>query len=617
MKNSFILFILLLINFSCVFADEFIIKKDSQEENIIYIPKNADHVKKFAAMELQKYLHLVSNNKFTIQELDSYKNNIKLTFFVGIAPKNKDKYTLQPEESCYQIIENKVFIYGDDDVKKKSDTVLKTIINNNNRTGTLFGVYDFLFHEVGVRWIWPGDEGIYYKKINTIKLKNKSYSWKPYHKFRLFRMTPFKETFLSGKKIKMYEKTPQSFLLSKKELYKRFEEESLWLRKMKLGMYEKPSYGHAFKDYWVRYGHKYPEWFAQDSFGHRGPSLTNKMKPDRMKLCIENKELQLEVIENLSYLKPRNNYYNACINDGRNFCKYSNTDSNQSLQNLSDRYVSFWNILSKGIKKHNRDAQLVVYAYQDLSVPPKISILNDNILVGIVPNYFSSPEVIKLNLTQWKNQGLKQFFLRPNDFNDDAGIPLGNEEYLFDRFKVYQDKNLLGIDYDRNYNYSNWELNGLSQYVLARAISEPSLPFENIADEYYSSFENSKNEIKDYYEYWRKLFKSRRLKDFKQQNQFIKKQLYKNIEQYYHENDFIRTKKILLKALEKENITLVVNRINKIILAHKHSYKMFLAMKFQKNKHLTNLERFRKNNKNKLLINWPILFHFEKYYKVY
>ena len=33
----------------------------------------------------------------------------------------------------------------------------------NNRAGTLFAVYNFLENELGIKWIKPGDDGIFYQ----------------------------------------------------------------------------------------------------------------------------------------------------------------------------------------------------------------------------------------------------------------------------------------------------------------------------------------------------------------------------------------------------------------------------------------------------------------------
>ena len=47
----------------------------------------------------------------------------------------------------------------------------------NNRTGTLFAVYNFLENELGVHWYEPGDNGIIYNKMPAIRIPVKSHSW--------------------------------------------------------------------------------------------------------------------------------------------------------------------------------------------------------------------------------------------------------------------------------------------------------------------------------------------------------------------------------------------------------------------------------------------------------
>ena len=41
-------------------------------------------------------------------------------------------------------------------------------LNMNTSAGTLFGVYTWLEHDVGVRWLWPGDLGTFVPSLPTI-----------------------------------------------------------------------------------------------------------------------------------------------------------------------------------------------------------------------------------------------------------------------------------------------------------------------------------------------------------------------------------------------------------------------------------------------------------------
>ena len=45
-------------------------------------------------------------------------------------------------------------------------------LNMNTSAGTLFGVYEWLDHDVGVRWLWPGELGTYVPSLPTMALQN-------------------------------------------------------------------------------------------------------------------------------------------------------------------------------------------------------------------------------------------------------------------------------------------------------------------------------------------------------------------------------------------------------------------------------------------------------------
>lgn len=583
-----------------------------ENEIFIYIKEKSNAIERFSAKELKKNIDLFTNKKSKILIYEKRKGNENnYSFFIGIQP-NK-KIILKDEESRY-IIENKnIYIFGKDKITKKHETDLETSVDFKNQTGTLFGVYDFLFNEFAIRWINPNDEGITLKDIDFKKLENKNYRWIPSYKFRIFRDTNWKYNFLKGKKIKMNSNFPNFFSLDKRSIQKKYLEEKLWLRKMKLGISEKIPYGHAFKNYWNKYSKTHIEWFAQDYFGFRGPSITNKMKPERMMLCISNKALQREVIRNLIN-KHTNHFYNASINDSKYYCHCNECKKlgDQGEKNsLTDRYVYYWNILISEIKKQDKEAKLVTYAYQNLSLPPTKVHLSKDIIIGFVPLFYQPLERIKKNLTAWNNKGLNNYFYRPNDFNDDLGFSMGNEKYIYDRFKIYQNEKLIGIDYDRNYSYSNWSTNGLAQYILARALASPNKSFKELEEEYYKTFGDSYKFIKDYYKYWRSIFYQKRLKFIQDNETFSKTVYYKNIDKFFTVKDFKKSETLLKKAINKNDNILIKKRIEKMLLANQHSLLIFKVLLSNDSNNSNNLAQFRKINKDKLNLSWPVIYKFE------
>jgi len=616
MFHKLILFIL----FSTI-----LLASDPSKQAIIIINKNSDHIKKFAAKELQKHLELILNQNILITTSDANTTS-KYKFYIG---KNKlfDNIKLKSEESLYTIDKNSIYLYGDDLIIHKHKTPLETVTDMKNKTGTLFAIYDFLYNELNVRWTEPGDQGIFYIEQKNLDLKNKKFTWYPTISFRYFRNDIWRWDKLTNEKINMYKYTPKELQPTQQYVEKKKFEELIWKRRMKQATYAKPAYGHAFTRYWDKYGKKHPEWFALGANGLRGLEGSKSHIAKRLKLCISNNDLQKEIINTWrkDFLKYKNyNIYNACINDSRGYCRCKECraldhdlkkypSKNFEIESKTDRYVYFWNQLITEAKKFNPKAKIIAYAYSDYRYPPKYQKLKDDIILGFVPKFTDLPQTTKKALKQWKAKGLKEVFLRPNDFNDDIGMPMGHEKYIFDRFKLFKkDTSLYGIDYDRTYTFNNWAYDGLAYYILANTINNQKRSFEDIEKEYYATFGTSSSDIEKFYQYWRNNFETRRLPFIKEYGGFGKRhKIYHDIEKFYTLEDFNITNNILNKALHHADNTYIKKRIKKIILANKHSELLFIAIKNNTKKDYQNLISFRIKHKKDLILSWPMVFYVE------
>ena len=172
MKNIiFLIFISqILISFSCKEAS-FNIDKETIGSISIIIPDTANSIVLFAADELKKHLDLVFGGDIHITDLPAGIKSGK-KFFIGIKPKGFDR-SLNPEEAVYVVRKNSVYIFGDDAVNIKYSTERPGELKNkmlsealniaSNRAGTLFATYNFLENELGIKWVKPGDDGIFYQ----------------------------------------------------------------------------------------------------------------------------------------------------------------------------------------------------------------------------------------------------------------------------------------------------------------------------------------------------------------------------------------------------------------------------------------------------------------------
>ncbi|MDX9960487.1 MAG: DUF4838 domain-containing protein [Aliarcobacter sp.] len=581
----------------------------------IFLTKDSSHIEVFAALELKKHLELILNEEVLIS--NDNNQNPEYIFYVGIIPENINTIN----DSNYIIKEKKIYLFGKDKIIKKENQPYDTILNMKNKVGTLFSVYDFLYNELNIRWIKPGNEGIFYKNVENLEFTNKYFSWNSDYNFRIIRNDIWDyDKFINTLQMDKY--TPKKLQFSQNDVKTKQQEESLWKRRMKLDISDKPSYGHAFTKYWGKYSKTNPTWFALGENGKRGMEGFPKLIESRQKFCVSNIFLQEEIVNNWKkdYKKNGNNIYNASINDSRGYCTCDNCkllDSEDHSHNefqeksKTDRYVYFWNSLLKKAKEFNPDSKIIAYAYSDYRYPPANSELMKDIILGFVPKFNDLPEETLLDLEKWKEKGLIEVFLRPNDLNDDIGLPMGHEKYIFDKFKIFKDTNIIGLDYDNAYSFNDWNFEGISRYILLQSFNNSKRSFEEIEDEYYSLFGASKNEIKDFYIYWRKNFETKRLVHIKEASGFHGRRfLSQNIKDYFDIKDFENTNKILNKALERANSENIKKLIENIIISNDHAKKTYEALISKDN--YEKLVNYRIQNKDNLSLCWPQVFNTEK-----
>lgn len=607
--------------FYLVFLFSTVLFAQYSNKALIILNNQTDNIKVFAALELKKHLDLVLKENVLIES--EYTNqDSEYIFFIGTQPY---KETLNKNQSNYEIINNKIYLFGDDSILKNENTPLDTVLNMKNRVGTLFSVYDFLYNELGIRWIKSGDEGIIYKELNNLNFTNKFFLWNSDYNFTILRDDIWDyDKFVN--KLKMERYTPKDLRFSQSEVEIKEKEDLLWKRRMKLDSSLKPNYGHAFTKYWDKYGDEHPEWFALGENGKRGVNGFPKLEDSRQKFCVSNIFLQDEIVNNWKkeYEKNGNNIYNASINDSRGYC----TCDSCKLLDLEDakhhdfqekekteRYVYFWNSLLKKAKDFNPNAKLIAYAYSDYRYPPQKIKLSEDIILGFVPQFNDLPNETKMDLEAWKEKGLKEVFLRPNDFNDDIGLPMGHEKFIFEKFKVFKDTKLLGIDHDNAYSFNDWNFEGIGRYILIQSFNNPNKSFEELENEYYEIYGSSKNDIKEYYKYWRDNFENKRLPFIKNAGGFEgRKFLYENIKNFYTTKDFENTNKILENALNNTNSGNIKNLIESMIISNNHAKLIFetFSQKEDFTKNYKELSNFRIKYKDSLSLCWAQVFNTEE-----
>lgn len=597
-----------------------LLARQFSSEAIVIMQPDANLIEQFAADELAKHLGVVLNQTIKIVKSGEAVENYVYRFYVGRDFVTGSK-ALEKEEAVYQIRDSSVYLGGDDSLFGTANSPIDAATNMYNRAGTLSAVYDFLHNELGCRWLEPGDKGIYCKQADALHLHNTYHTWHPAQVFRLFRSDVWQWQKLISNKVDMYQYTPRPLWMSPDDVTLKNREEHLWMRRMKQCVNGKPQYGHAFTDAWKKHGYSHPEWFAVGPDGKRGLRGATTKKKRTTKFCVTNKELQHEIVTSWQRSSFQHLPYNACINDSSGYCRCDecraldsdfkkHPSNNFESEPKSDRYVYFWNALLQQSRAFNPEAKLIAYAYDAYRYPPRTRHLSEGIILGFVPQFFDTPENIEKTLTGWRLKGMRDVFLRPNDFNDDIGMPMGHEKFIFDKYQVFKNYKLYGIDYDRNYNFVNWNYDGLAYYLLARSINAPELSFETLEKEYFQTFEEAGNDIAAFYHYWRRNFETKRLPVAKEYGGFKgRRNLYKEIGKFYTLDDFDTTDRLLQNALNQVKNPEVHARINRLAIANTHSRLLYMAIRdHNAYKQLLN---FRLKHHDALNLCWPTLFHEE------
>ncbi len=502
----------------------------------------------------------------------------------------------------------------------------------SNRTGTLFATYNFLENELGIKWIKPGDEGIFFTKPVSVNIQEKETAWTPALIQRNIRteMLSHKNQMLYG------QYAPKDFLLTKDESQKKYENLMIWMRRMRMGRSENFRFGHAYGSYWEKYKDTNPDIFALTSKGERKPMG----RIERVKMCPTNMELpeikvnewrddlQKNPLQNSKSISGCENDSDGYGNDEWCHCeKCMAIDARREGEDLTDyvtdRYVHLWNAILKEARKYKSDIMVTGYAYENMLQPPRNEKLDDGILIEFIPRMGGDFEVTKKLYEGWEKAGMKKMMYRPNDLWWEVGIPMGQEERLFENYKLGISHNAIGTDFDAIMGY--WEgISDMTYYILAKGHVDPQASFEELEEEYLSSFGVAKDDIAKYYRHWRNIFNTKVIPEELRLNNGIKTyfleygllyRLTERIDEFYSLEDFDLTDSYLENAAEKNITEQARNYIRRMQISNENSrltYICFMAGKSGNKEQIISkakdLLSFRIKNKDKVDINWNVLF---------
>lgn len=391
---------------------------------------------------------------------------------------------LAPEQVLLRVIGDNLVVMGSD--AKPSGRPLR---------GTLWATYVLLEQVLGVRWLWPGELGTVIPHRQTVTVPGDlDISHTPTLAQRGIRNIGYSDRVQRG----------LDELRFSRQQFEAFQaDNAAWFDRQRIGGSFEGRYGHAYGDYWARYGAAHPAWFALQPDGSRDQSLS----PQRARLCVSNQSLIEHIArEKIAELKARPDLECVSIspNDGGplTFCTCLNCEAWDNSHGpmveiwwpdggrkqhvaLSDRYVKFYSAVARLVAQQCPDRYLSGYAYGPYrrAPAPTSARLAPNIIIGFVGLGYVNRQRYEDDLNDWEgwSRQAARMIWRPNLLDNGTGFPVNYASRLGHDVTRLTATGLKVTDFDCCYHH--WALQGLSYYVLAQMLWNPQAePDEIIAD---------------------------------------------------------------------------------------------------------------------------------------
>jgi hypothetical protein len=474
---------------------------------VVVTPDQPTPAVAYAARELVYHVEKATGEKLAVVAETAIPANAATRVFLGDTQAARaagiEAGKLPLETFVLRTTDHAVFIAGNDGPGDPLD--------RDTSAGTLFGVYELLERDLGVRWLWPGELGTFVPKTATVTVKAVAETIRP----RFFqRHVRSGLTFPS-------DHPALGFTAKAAEAYAR--DQNVFVRRHRLGRSEKMSYGHAFTDWWEKYGKAHPEWFQLVN-GKRGPVKTGA----RYSMCVSNLDLQREIVAQWKAKggaqATRPTYLNAVENDILGLCAcepcqaldgiappdalkfYSPKSKVAGSRFVSDRYAKFWLGIQQLAAKENPNAVVIGYVYFNYFQAPTTGVkLNDHILLGFCPSGGWYPRGddehawYKKQWTGWGDTGAR-LFSRTNYFLDGYCMPFIFAHQFADDFQNEARHGMVATDFDSL--TGQWGTQGPNLYLLMRLHTHPDANVDALLAEYYSGFGPAAGLVKQYFDYW-------------------------------------------------------------------------------------------------------------------
>lgn len=487
-------------------ADLVLVSKETAPAPIIVF-QDAPPRTRDAAVTLADYMEKISGQKPVL--MDGAPSPMpERAIWIGFQPALKTVFPgvdfdfKKAEETLISANGNHLVIAGRDRWDPAHMTIKKrlaTATGVQQEYGTANAVYSFIRDQLGVRWLWPGEEDVIRRESITIAPCEIRYS--PQIRSR-------------------------SGLFTKLSLGDNKEgEDEMWARfqRLQLDSMELEG-GHGFGDWWEKYSKTNPDFFALQPDGTRSPNPETR----NTKMCESNPRVWqqwLTEVEEALREDPSKRIFNVSENDGYGYghcvCKdcqakdhpegekfpFRWKNKGEDRPALSDRQVVFANTLGRMLKQRFPDKELYVQllAYGYSRPAPIAAVPDDNVIIASVSNFsMRGPTAREIPMKQhaaWA-QKAKHLMWRPN-LGNPAGLTWGMPDVAMTQagedFRFAADTHCLGIYFDMFWYH--WSNQGPYYYALAHLAWDPQTEVSALMSDYYQrAYGPAAADMKSYWE---------------------------------------------------------------------------------------------------------------------
>lgn len=373
--------------------------------------------------------------------------------------------------------------------------------------GTLYAVYHFLDHYLGVRWLWPGAAGTYTPRYRDLELRTIDIRTRPVLEQRCLRGVLFLDG-LNPYQAKLDERTtaadpPASPGTADPAWEQTCRETILWGYRHHMGSRTDLRFTHSYPHWWETYQAAQPELFAHPPAGYAQPFPRERW----VKLCVSNPAVVDTILEEWRQADRPSSW---CVgpNDGNGWCTCDDCRALDQLEqdpqdiwlsrgvNLTGRYTHLWNELLPRLRQERPDVRLTCYAYSTYRDTLPNTQLHDGMVLAVVHTY---DDHARSQWSNWSAAGAR-LFLRPNWFHMGACHPHMPLHRAGEYFLFARDHEMVGFVFDSLMGY--WATQGPFYYLIARLGSRPDLKVDDVIDEYCTAFGQAAPAIHQLLHYW-------------------------------------------------------------------------------------------------------------------